>query len=319
MQFIAKKGMAILIVWVGISLLTFFLIRMTNGNPAANVLGLDGQKGSKEAIAYLEQELGLDLPVWQQYVNWLKNITRLNFGNSYFTGEPVIQEIMLRLPKTLGLSFSALIVAMVVAVPIAYFLSVSRSVLGRFVRLIIIVLASMPSFWMSLVLLYVVCVQLKWLPVVYQGGIKGMILPTVILSIQLTVGYILLLEDSISQVLHKAYILTAEVKGVQKFRLIALHMMRNALIPIITMVGYNFAKLLAGSFIVESIFNYPGIGKYAMDSILKKDYPVIQAYIVIMASIVIIINTAVEGIYYGIDPTLRRDNERVTSDFEGEQ
>ncbi|WP_067142525.1 ABC transporter permease [Oceanivirga salmonicida] len=304
-----KKIFALIFVVFGISILSFVLIRMSHGNPVNNILGFNGAERSKEAIQFLEKELGLDSPIYIQYLNWIKNIMRLDFGTSYFSGKSVLSEIISRIPNTLILSIITLVFSMILSIPLGYYISIHNNKLSKALKFFVIILGCMPSFWISLLLLYIISVKFNLLPVIYTTGIKGIILPTIVLSLQLIPAYILILENSFSIVIKKEYIFTAQIKGVKSNIIFLKHIFRNAMIPAITLIGHNFVSLLAGSFIIESIYGYPGIGKFIIDSILKKDYPVIQGYLIIFVVIVVIINIIVDFIYYLVDPTFRRDYE----------
>ncbi len=310
--FSCLKTVSVLFLMFSISVLGFVVIRATHGNPAELILGFDSIKGSKEAVQVMEEELGLHLSLFQQYLKWVNNIIHADFGTSYFSGKAVITELLSKIPKTLLLSTAALSIAFCIGIVLGVFLSISKNCITKIVKLTVIVMSCVPTFWLSLVLLYFVCVKYHWLPVVYHEGVKGLILPVCVLALQSIAEYTLLFEDSFGQTLKKEYVFIAHIKGLKNISVFFVHILRNSLIPLITLIGHNFVALLAGSFVIESIFGYPGVGKYIVEAILKKDYPVVQGFLILFAGMVACINLFIDALYYAADPVFRRDREIIS-------
>lgn len=293
-------------VLLGISGITFALMRLTPGDPAEIMLRADGIKPTYEAIEATRYALGLDGPVHMQYFHWLYRILHLDLGNSYSSGRPVFTELMNRSPATLLLSSCSVLAAVLIALPIGIGSALYPGRwLDRLGRVCALLSVSMPAYWLSLLLIYYGAVKLRLFPVMGMDGVSSVILPALTLGFGMAGVYIRLIRSSLLDVLRMPYIKAARAKGLQEWRIITIHALRNALLPSLTLLGVNIAGLLGGSVIVETIFSWPGIGKYAIEAIFAKDYIVIQGYVLWMAVAVVLINLIVDGLHLLLDPRIR--------------
>lgn len=293
-------------VLLGISVITFALMHLTSGDPAEIMLRADGIKPTYEAIEAARIALGLDGPVYMQYVHWLYRVLHLDLGISYSSNRPVFTELMNRFPATALLSGCSLLAAILIALPMgvgsALYPGKWFDRLGRVCALFSV---SMPGYWLGLLLIYYGSVKLKLLPVTGMDGVSSVILPAFTLGFGMAGVYIRLIRSSLLDVLATLYIKAARAKGVQEWRVITRHALRNALLPSLTLLGVNIAGLLGGSVVVETIFSWPGIGKYVIEAIFAKDYIVIQGYVLWMAVVVVLINLAVDSLHLMLDPRIR--------------
>lgn len=254
----------------------------------------------------MRQKLGLDVPIYLQYIHWLWKVIHLDFGLSFSSGLPVAGELLLRFPATLELALCTLLFIVLIALPLGILAAIyPNSLIDHVSRLCAFLGASMPSFWMSLLLIYTFAVKIKVFPVVGMGGLSHLILPAFTLGFGLAPPYIRLLKTNMLEVMQKEFICAARAKGLRERLVISRHAMKNALLPSITLLGMNFGRLLSGSFIVESIFSWPGIGKYAVDAIFLKDFTVIQGYVLLMALIFVVTSLLVDLCYVFLDPRIR--------------
>jgi peptide/nickel transport system permease protein len=291
---------------LAVSVITFILIQLAAGETASVLLRSGGITPSAEAVTLLGAELGLDKPLVMQYAGWLGKVIQGDLGESYRSKQPVLTELMLRFPATLKLSLGAMVILLAVSLPVGIFSAVyPDSSVNRVGKLFAFVSVSIPSFWLGLVLLYLFGVKLKWVPVISNGADKHVILPALTLALGYIGPHIRLLSMSMAEVLKKRYIKAARARGLSECRVIGKHALKNAILPLITRLGMTLGALLAGSFIVESIFSWPGMGKYALDAIANKDFPVIQGYVLLMAVMIVSINLLVDLIYAYIDPRIK--------------
>lgn len=293
-------------VLLGISALAFGLMHLTPGDPAEIMLREDGIQPTQEAIEATRVALGLDRSILEQYLSWLGQLLQLDLGISYSSGRPVMTELLMRLPATALLACGALTVAICIAVPLGIGSALyPRSWLDRLGRLCAMLSASMPGYWLGLLLLYYGAVKLKLFPVMGMDGVSSLVLPALTLGFGVAGIYIRLIRANLLEELGKLYVTAARAKGLPEWQIIGGHALRNALLPSLTLLGVHTASLLGGSVIVESIFSWPGIGKYAVDAIFAKDYIVIQGYVFMMAVIVVLVNLAVDLLQHLLDPRLR--------------
>ncbi|WP_262362639.1 nickel ABC transporter permease [Paenibacillus antibioticophila] len=293
-------------VLLGISCIAFGLMHLTPGDPAEIMLRADGIKPTYEAIEATRQALGLDGPVYMQYVHWLSRLFRLDLGISYSSGRPVFTELMSRFPATAVLTTGSLLVALGVALPLGIGSALyPGSWLDRLGRGCALLSVSMPGYWLSLILIYYGGVKLKLLPVTGMEGPSSLVLPSIALGFGLAGIYIRLIRTSLLDILGKLYIKAARAKGLAGWAVIAKHALRNAWLPSMTLLGIHMSALLGGSVVVETIFSWPGLGKYAVDAIFAKDYIVIQGYVLLMALVVVLVNLAVDMLHMLLDPRIR--------------
>jgi len=307
---------------LGISILTFTIIHLAPGGPLKFSLALRGDI-SPEYILEMERRLGLDKPIWEQYFIWLSNTLTGDLGISYIKEIPVINLVQMYSWNTIKLMFSAQIFAVIVAVPLGIISAVKQdSIIDNVTRFISLFGVSMPSFWTALMLIFLVSVRLDLLPVfgartigaVYNSPLEAiidevvhMILPVVVLGLGSAALITRLVRSSMLEVLRQDYITTARAKGLKENIVIYKHALRNALLPVVTVIGMSMGFLLAGATVTETVFAWPGMGRFVVLSTFNRDYPSIMAVTMVVAVMVVISNLATDLAYGYLDPRIRYD------------
>lgn len=303
---VIKRLIHLSVVLLGVSLITFSLMHLAPGDPAEIMLRADGVQPTREAVEALRQSLGLDAPLPVQYVEWLGRVLRLDLGLSLTTGNPVAQELLSRLPATAWLTLCAVLIAALLSLPLGMAAGLfPGSWLDRISRLISLASVSMPAYWLGLLLLFYGAVRLKMFPVAGMNSLGSVVLPALTLGFGIAGVYIRLIRTGMLEVLERPYIRAARARGLREAAIIVGHALRNALLPSVTMLGMQIGVLLGGSVIVETMFAWPGIGKFAVEAIYAKDYVVIQGYVLLTALIVVIANRIVDGFYTRLDPRMK--------------
>ena len=305
LQYVLKRLLSAFPVLLGISLLLFFMLRMLPGDPAQV---LAGQMASPEDITLIRHQLGLDRPIFVQYGIFLSRLARLDLGRSARTQSPVIKEVWARLPNTMVLAVAAITLACLFGIP-AGIISASRPYtwIDYLFTSMALFGISMPVFWLGLMLVIIFSVVLHWLPAGGTGSWKHIILPSFTLAAFVVAFITRMTRASMMEALSQDYTTTARSKGLKERVVIVKHALKNALIPIVTVVGLQFGLLLGGAVLTETVFAWPGVGRLIVDSILARDYPVIQGTILIFGLLYILVNLVVDIIYAFIDPRIRYD------------
>ena len=290
--YIVRRLLLLIPTLLAISLISFSLIHLAPGDPALVVLRAQGvQQISEENLAQTRQEMGLDDPFLVQFGRWLGRTLQLDLGTSVRTGSPVSELIFTRLPATIELTVVSLILALLIAVPVGIVTAVKQhSFIDHLGRVFAFLGASMPGFWLSLLLIFAFAVKLSWLPALGYGETRHLVLPALALSLGIAPTYARLLRSSMIEVLGQPYIMVARAKGVHEPVVVVHHALRNALIPFVTVFGISLAHLLSGAVVIETIFAWPGVGKLVVDAILTRDFPIVQAFVVIAAMLFVLIN-----------------------------
>jgi len=330
--FLAKRIGLLIPTFLGVTVVAFLFIRLLPGDP---VLLLAGERGlSPERYAELMAQFGFDRPLWQQYLEYLTGVLHGDLGNSIVTKRPVLSEFAALFPATLELSITAMIFAVVLGLPAGVIAAVRRgSVFDHAVMSTALVGYSMPIFWWGLLLIIVFSGWLGWTPVsgrisllyyfptptgfmlidsllsgqkgAFTSAVSHLILPAIVLG---TIPLAVIARQTRSamlEVLGEDYVRTARAKGLAPGRVVGLHALRNALIPVITTIGLQAGLLLAGAILTETIFSWPGVGKWLVDSIFRRDYQVVQGGLLLIAGIVMIVNLAVDVAYGLVNPRIR--------------
>lgn len=305
--YIVRRLLLLIPTLLAISLISFSLIHLAPGDPALVVLRAQGvQQISEENLAQTRQEMGLDDPFLVQFGRWLGRTLQLDLGTSVRTGSPVSELIFTRLPATIELTVVSLILALLIAVPVGIVTAVKQhSFIDHLGRVFAFLGASMPGFWLSLLLIFAFAVKLSWLPALGYGETRHLVLPALALSLGIAPTYARLLRSSMIEVLGQPYIMVARAKGVHEPVVVVHHALRNALIPFVTVFGISLAHLLSGAVVIETIFAWPGVGKLVVDAILTRDFPIVQAFVVIAAMLFVLINLLVDVSYRVLDPRIR--------------
>lgn len=302
-KYVLKRILLLIPVLLGVSLLVFAIMSLTPGDPAQLILG---ENAPKEAVLKLREEMGLNDPFFMQYFRFVKNAIMGDFGRSYTTGREVFGEIFARFPNTLILAVIGIIISVCIGIPIGI-ISATRqySFLDSFSMVIALLGVSMPVFWLGLMLILTFSVKLGWLPSGGFDGLKSIILPAVTLGVGSAAIITRMTRSSMLEVIRQDYIRTARAKGVAEKVVINKHALKNALIPIITVVGLQFGHLLGGAVLTESVYSWPGVGRMMVDAIRQKDTPTVLAAVVFLAAAFSVVNLLVDILYAYVDPRIK--------------
>lgn len=299
----------IFLVLLGVSFLSFLLMYVSPGDPVRAMYAVSGSIPSEEVLEQTREELGLNDPFFIQYGNWISNCLRGDFGTSYSKGEAVATLLMERVMPTIQLALLSLVIMVLVAVPIGVYSALRQnSILDYLLRGTTFISISMPNFWVGLLLLYVVAMKLGWLPVVSnQMNFQRLILPAVTLAIAMAGKYARQVRAAILEELRQDYVAGARARGLSERCVLWCHVLPNAVLPLITMLGLSLGSLLGGTAVVEVIFSYPALGSLAISAITSRDYPLIQGYVLWIALIYMAVNLVVDRSYNRLDPRLRKE------------
>jgi peptide/nickel transport system permease protein len=309
--YILRRLIMLIPVLLVVGIVVFALVHLTPGDPAAVILG---QNATSEQIEQLRDELGLNDPLPVQFVRWFGGVLRLDFGESIFLGRPVSRAIFERAQPTLLLTLYALLIQIVIGIPAGVIAAVRRdSIVDRGLMLMSISGAAVPTFFLGIMLILLFAVRLRWLP---SGGFveltddpirhfKGMILPAFALGFSSAGLLARLVRSSMLDVLREDYVRTAMAKGLTERVVVVRHALRNALVPAVTVIGYSLGALLGGAVVTETVFTIPGMGRLVVQSIGRRDYPLIQGAVMTIAAIYVIVNLLVDILYVFLDPRIR--------------
>ncbi|HEV2356269.1 MAG TPA: ABC transporter permease [bacterium] len=288
-----------------VATVTFVILHLTPGNPVDILVG--EAEVSRAQVAAIEHLWGFDRPLYVQYVTWLGNMARGNFGESVIrTGVPVGTMLAQAAPVTLTLNVAAFLTSIAIAVPVGILAGVRRYSVFDYVGTVGATLGvALPSFWISLMAIILFAVQLRWLPPFGLSSWTGYVLPVAVLATEQTAVIARLMRGSVAAVLHQDYVRTGRAKGLAEPAVVLRHAVRNALLPVITVLGYRMAFLLSGTIIVETVFALPGIGRLLTDSVYHLDYQVVQVIALLLAVIVVAANIATDLVYALVDPRIR--------------
>ena len=301
-RFIARRVVQSLGVLVVLALVVFALARVT-GNPADLLLPEDATRDDRE---HLLKALGLDRPVHEQLVKFLAGALHGDLGTSIRYRKPAVEVFLERLPNTLTLVPLALVSAVVIAIPLGLLAAVYRgTIIDRLSGAIAVLGIATPSFWLGIILIYVFSIQLGWLPSARMGGPAHYVLPTITLAAFLVAGMMRLVRSSVLEILDTEYVKLARIKGLSQTVVIWKHCLRNALIPVVTLFGVFFALLVTGAIVTETVFAWPGVGRLTYEAVIFRDYPLLQAVILMKAIIVLSVNLGVDILYAYLDPRVR--------------
>ena len=305
-KYIAGRILAALPVLWGVLTLVFVLMRLLPGDPAELMAAEAG--GSSEAVARLRSQLGLDAPLYVQYGRYLGQILRGDLGRSLFTNRPVAQTILEQLPSTIELAVAAMLIAVAIGFGLGFLAAFNRNTwCDSLCTALAVAGVSVPVFWSGLIFIFVFSAILRWLPATGQGSFRHLLMPAAVLGLASAGTIARLVRSSVLEVLSRDYIITARAKGLREMVILGRHVLRNALIPVITVIGLQFGFLLSGTVITETVFSRQGLGRTLVEAILWKDFPLIQGVVLLTALIYSGVNLAVDLSYALIDPRLRHN------------
>lgn len=303
LNYLIKRLINAIFVLLGISTLVFLLIHLVPGDPVEVMLGETAHPADREALRHA---LGLDLPLMQQWWDYLIGITHFELGKSLHSKQAVSQLLLDRLPATAILSIASLFIAIVIALPLGLLAAVYKdSIWDRLAMMSAMFGVSIPNFVMGPLLILIFALWLGWVPVSGKAGFSSLILPALTLGSALAAILSRMVRASMLEVMHEDYIRAARARGLSEFRIVAIHALRNAALPVITILGMQLGALLAGAVITETIFSWPGIGQLLIDSIQKRDYPVVQACVLLISFTYVLVNLLTDVTYMALDPRLK--------------
>lgn len=301
--YIARRLGSTVFVLLGVSALVFGMLHLIPGDPVHYMLG---EFASPDAVEQLRRGLGLDAPLHEQYVQFVRRVAMGDLGRSLITNVPLADEIRNRFPVTFRLSLMSIAIGAVIGLSAGVVAAVRHNRLADLVVMVgALIGISAPSFWIAFILMWTLAVRLPWFPVSGYQGIASLVLPAMTLGLLTGGGIARFTRSSLLEVLRQDYVRTARAKGTDEPRVLSRHAIRNALIPVITLMGLQFGGLLSGAVVTETVFALPGIGQYAVQAITRRDFPVIQGVILVFAMVFVLVNLLVDLLYALIDPRIR--------------
>lgn len=309
-NYIGRRLLILPIVLLGVSVLVFLVLHLVPGNPAQVIAGADAPP---ETVAAIERELGLDRPLPEQYLSYMGRVVRGDLGTSLRSHRPVLDEVLEALPRTIQLAVSAAVITFLVAIPLGVTAAAKRGTLiDSGLMMVSMVGITLPVFAVGLGLMWIVGYELQWLPISGAGGpiwtidgLRSMILPAITLAVGSVATMARLTRSTMLEVLGQDFIRVARAKGVREVPVLLRHALPNAFLPIITVLGLQFAYLLSGAVVTETVFAIPGVGRLAVYAIQARDFPVVQGVVLIIAILFVLVNLVVDLLYAVIDPRIQ--------------
>jgi peptide/nickel transport system permease protein len=332
-RYAIRRTLTVIPVLLGVSILVFGFVHLIPGDPAVTMLG---ERATPEKVAEVRARLGLDRPIHEQYLLYLRKVLRGDLGVSIVRGDPVLTDLLRRFPATVELAVASMVLAALVGIPIGIVSAVWRkSVIDSMSRILALTGVSMPIFWLGVMLAWVFAVELRWLPTgsrldsvadyepithfvmldavlqrnwgMIWDALRHLILPAIALATIPLAVIARMMRASMLEVLSRDYIRTADAKGLSRVSVVLHHALRNALLPVLTVVGLQVGALLAGAILTETIFSWPGIGRWVYESIESRDYPIVQGASLFIGVIVVVVNLATDLLYAAVDPRIKYD------------
>ncbi|MDP2167142.1 MAG: ABC transporter permease [Thermodesulfovibrionales bacterium] len=301
--YILKRLFLLIPLLLGITLITFTLTKALPGDP---VQGMVGERASPEVIEAIRKQIGSDKSAIEQYAGYLGLLMKGEFGRSYYTGRKVSDDLASKFPNTMRLAFAAMLIAVPVGISLGFLSAWKRGTyLDGLISSASVIGISIPVFWSGLMLMLVVSFYLRLLPPSGTGGLRFLLLPAITLSLPAIATIARVTRTAVMDILDMPFLQTVRAKGVTTKRLALVHVMRNALIPIVTVIGLDFGSYLNGAVLTETIFGWDGIGRMAMEGIIKRDYPVVMGTILIGTAVFVLVNLIVDVSYKYLDPRVR--------------
>lgn len=302
-KYICKRILMMIPVIIGVSLLVFLVLKMTPGDPARVVAGSEADEATVEQI---REELGLNKPVLQQYVDYMLALLHGDMGTSYTTSKPVADEILARMPTTFILAFAGVFVAVLIGIPLGIISATKQySVLDYISTLLALGGVAMPNFWLGLMLILLFSLKLGWLPSGGGDSWTAYVLPAITLGVGATASFMRTTRSSMLEVIRQDYIRTARAQGAGEGRVVMHHALRNAMIPVITVIGLQIGTLLGGAVVNETVFSLPGLGTLMINAINQKNEPVVLGCLITFAIIFSLVNLLIDILYAFIDPRIK--------------
>jgi len=303
LSFLLSRVLSLLTVVFGVITLVFFLLHIVPGDPVQVMLG---ESATPADQAQLREKLGLDQPLLQQWLTYLLQLQRGDLGHSLHSQEPIVDILLQRLPATIELAIAGLFIAILIAIPLGSLAALRQNTVYDQGAMIFSLLGvSIPHFWLGPLLIIIFSLNLGWFPVSGREGWSSLVLPALTLGTALAAILARMVRATLLEILHEDYIRTARAKGLNEIAIILHHALRNAALPIITILGLQLGTLLGGAVITETVFAWPGIGQLTIESIQQRDYPIVQACVLLISLSYVLVNTLTDLLYAGLDPRVR--------------
>jgi ABC-type dipeptide/oligopeptide/nickel transport system permease component len=303
LTYLIRRVLILIPVWLGIITLTFLMRAVVPGDPVENMFF--GKGGDPKVIQNIRVEMGLDKPLYEQYIKYILDVSHGDLGKSILTRRPVIDEIGDRYLKTITLALSSLAVALVVGLTLGILAALFKdSIIDTGTTILALVGLSMPAFWLGLLFINLFAVQLRWISLIGPPDFPHLILPSLTLGLIYAAVLMRLVRSSLLEVLNQDYIRTARSKGLATRLIMVRHALKNALIPVVTILGLQFGALLGGAFVVENVFVWPGVGQLIVNAINQRDFPIIQGIVLLVATTYVLVNLVVDLLYHLLDPRI---------------
>ena len=312
-KYIIKRFLQLIPILIGITLLSFILMQSSSMDAVDVMEQNTGGSMSDEEKAAIREELGLDKPIPEQYIVWLGGILSGDMGISYVSGQPVFTTFISKLPATIALAITSVLLTVIISIPLGIISAVKQNrLLDYLIRFLSFIGNSLPNFFVSLLLIYFFSLKLRWVPVMGNAqGWKSIILPTLTLALAMASKYTRQVRATVLEELNKDYVQGARARGIQENKILYFSVLKASMLTIVTLLALSIGSLLGGTAIVESIFMWDGVGKMAVDAITMRDYPVIQAYVIWMAVIYVMVNLVTDIVYCYLDPRIRIGQEEA--------
>lgn len=316
-KYIVRRLLSLIPVLIGVSLIVFFMVRLIPGSALQMYMGTQVE-ATPEQMEELKRLFGEDKPIPVLYVQWVGNILKGDFGYSLRTGRPVLPDILSRLPISLELTIYSLILALLIGIPLGILSSLKQDTFGDFLnRIIGLIGLSLPQFWLAALMVIAFSSSQGWIPMgnyvsLFEDPLKNLkmfFLPSLAIGFGFAAVVMRYTRNSMLEVLQMDYVRTAKAKGLPKRKVIIIHALKNAILPVITVTGFNAGYLLGGSIVIEEVFALPGMGRLALYAINQRDYPIIQAIMLVIASLFVLVNLVTDLVYAMADPRIRLVDE----------
>ncbi|MDW6004846.1 nickel ABC transporter permease subunit NikB [Vibrio mangrovi] len=311
-HFIYRRLLLLIPILLIASAIIFFILRLGPSDPALDYLRLSGLPPTTELLQSTREMLGLNKPLLTQYLIWLQQAVQLDFGTSYATQRPVFPELISFVPATLLLAGTALVMILVFSVPMGVIAARYRNrIPDHLIRIVLFMGVSMPNFWLAFLLVILFAVHLHWLPALGYGGFSHLIMPAFSIALMSLSMNARLIRTNMLEVAGQRHVIWARLRGVSERKIEISHILRNAMLPVITALGMHIGELIGGTLVIESIFGWPGVGRYAVTAVFNRDYPVIQCFTLFMVIIYVVCNLIVDILYAALDPRIRKTTDEV--------
>ncbi len=302
-----NKILYIVMLLLGVSIVTFTLTYLAGSNPALAMFEAQGIVPTQEQLLLAEKNMGIDKPIYIQYINWITNVLQGDLGTSYLKNEPVVNLIIDRIGATIYLTAASMIIMLIIAIPMGiYSATHNNKIIDYIIRFSSFMGISIPSFCLGVFLLYLFTIWLDVLPVIHtKMSFSRIILPAITLSVPMAAKYSRQVRISILEELKQDYVLGAISRGVKKNRILFKYILPNSILPLLAVLGISIGSLLGGAAVVEIIFSYPGLGSLMVEAVNARDYPLIQGLVLWISGVYLLLNQLIDELYYKIDPRTR--------------